>query len=270
MVEEKKKKKQPNQPGKFDRAAAGLTKKSGTRSFETAKGKKSTKKSEFEKDKRTERKAEQDKKITEKPKEEIIQQDTPQQTQIIEPKKELPLGANLIGGIRDAGQVTGAENIQTAFGELPFTQKEAALGTGAALAIAGPPVAAAAGLIGVGTAAAGVLSAIYGVDKFLLSPSELGTWTAIDNVAGQASFLATKITNDVKFNNYPIDQAFQQINESRETIKEARNFVVSTTSKNPKLWANAKMYSLALDQADLSLNFSLESINNFKGGQTND
>lgn len=117
------------------------------------------------------------------------------------------------------------------------------------------------------------LGALYGINEFLLSPSELATWAAIDNIAGQAAFLTRDISDAVKFSNMPIDEANKAFDRAEESIGNSKKFITRTTILNPKLWANSKILRQTIIEAEARVELSRMEVNGFResqGGVTDD
>ncbi len=107
------------------------------------------------------------------------------------------------------------------------------------------------------------LGALYGINEVVLSPSELSTWAAIDNIAGQAAFLTRDIADAVKYNGMSPIEAEKRFARAEESIKNAKKFVNRTTMFNPKLWANRKILMQTLREAEARLEFSRQSVSGF-------
>ena len=105
------------------------------------------------------------------------------------------------------------------------------------------------GQLGKGKAIYG-LGALYGINEFALSPSELATWAAIDNIAGQAAFLTRDIADAVKFSGMSQEEANKSFDRAEESIANSRKFVTRTTILNPKLWANRKILMQTIIEAE--------------------
>lgn len=98
----------------------------------------------------------------------------------------------------------------------------------------------------IGTA---VLGGLYAINEVILSPAELATWAAVDNVAGQAAFLTRDLPFAVRSGEVSQAEADSLIKESKRVVREANTFVVETTAKDPKLWANSKILRSAIDES---------------------
>ena len=94
-----------------------------------------------------------------------------------------------------------------------------------------------------------VLAAIWATNEFILSPSELATWAAVDNVAGVTSFQTKIIVDGVKFDGADPDEAQERIDEAKQTIANARSYVNIATMLNPKMWGPRKQMLTAIDAA---------------------
>lgn len=94
------------------------------------------------------------------------------------------------------------------------------------------------------------LGLIFGIDKFVFSPAELGTWAAVDNVAGALSFQISELDNGVRAGSTTPEEAAIIIAETESTINIMRNYVTTQAERNPKLWASSKIFNEALDTAE--------------------
>jgi hypothetical protein len=116
-------------------------------------------------------------------------------------------------------------------------------GTGVAQALAG--------LTSIGLKQAGVgLATLYGINEIVFSPSELGAWAAVDNVAGALSFQISELDNGVRDGTVGLGEAQETINSTRETINDMRFYVNRQAERNPKLWASSKVFNQAIDVAE--------------------
>ena len=100
------------------------------------------------------------------------------------------------------------------------------------------------------------LGALYLINEFALNPSEIATWAAVDNIAGQAAFLTRDIVDAVKWDGMDIKEATAAFDNAEESIKNSKKFVSRTTMLNPKLWANRKILLLAIEQAEARIALS--------------
>lgn len=152
----------------------------------------------------------------------------------------LPIGP---GGAIFKG-AKGAKDIAPAFRRIP-TSADDILTTGK-LAIQN--------LRRLGKKAAGfaipILTTAYVVNEFLLSPSELATWAAVDNVAGLISFQVKNSVDGVRFGTVTVEDAQLLIQDAKQHIAGARSFVERTTMLNPKLWAGRNTLIGAIDVAE--------------------
>lgn len=118
------------------------------------------------------------------------------------------------------------------------------------------------GAVGAGVAAVGPTAAIatlWAVNEFILSPSELTEWTAVDNIAGVTSFRVSDLTKDIKFNgfeNISPKEATEVYNTAQDNIDLARTTVNGITILNPKLWAGRKLKLAAIQIAQDSLDLA--------------
>lgn len=133
-------------------------------------------------------------------------------------------------------------------------------GTGAAAGLAAPSLAT----------AGGGLAAIYGVDKFFYSPTELATWTAVDNIAGSLSFQASQLANSVTNNEQSYQEAQPQFEQMRKDIEDAKVLVRRQTSGNPKLYASAKVFAEAINTALENLERAETRAANYENVQANE
>ena len=138
-----------------------------------------------------------------------------------------------------AGEESGAQAIATIVGNTGLATGALLLGTAGAIALTG----SLAGATGVGVAG---LSTIYGVDKFLLSPGELGTWAAVDNVGSALSFQSKAVADGVVFQGANAAEADELFDEMQRTIGDMTQYVDGEVSRNPKLWASKKPLLKAL------------------------
>ena len=111
-----------------------------------------------------------------------------------------------------------------------------------------------------------ILGAIWATNEFVLSPSELATWAAVDNVAGVTGFHVKNIVDGVQFNNLDPDVAQERIDEAKETIAHARSYVNIATMLNPKMWGPRKQMLTAIDAAKLGVEDNERRLNQLKGG----
>lgn len=139
-----------------------------------------------------------------------------------------------------AGEESGAQAIVGIVGNTLLAAGALLLGTGGALALTGK-------LVGAKIAATTGLVVIYAVDKFLLSPGELGTWAAVDNVGSALSFQSKAVADGVVFQGGNPAEANTLFDEMQTTIETMRQYVEGEVSRNPKLWASRKPLLKALE-----------------------
>ena len=152
-------------------------------------------------------------------------------------------------------------------GKLAATTGAVALGG----ALTVPSAATGATALSLGRAAktiggVGFLGGLYGINEFVLSPSELATWAAVDNVAGQAAFLTRDLPFAVRDGSITPAQAGELLAQSKKVIKDSEEFVVFTTSKNPKLMPNSKILRSAIDEAKRRTEFTELQLTELQGG----
>jgi len=94
------------------------------------------------------------------------------------------------------------------------------------------------------------LGLIFGIDKFVFSPNELGTWAAVDNVAGALSFQISELDNGVREGSVSPEKARIILSETKSTIDKMRVYITRQSERNPKLWASSKIFKEALDTSE--------------------
>lgn len=102
-------------------------------------------------------------------------------------------------------------------------------------ALAGPAIAATAAIISPFAAVA----TVWAIDNFLLSPSEITEWTAVDNIAGQTNFRVGEVKRRV-MNGQTIGNEFEIMEQAQRDLDFAKNTVETITRVNPKTWAGSK------------------------------
>lgn len=89
-------------------------------------------------------------------------------------------------------------------------------------------------------ASVGTIGAVYGLDKFLLSPNELAVWTAVDNIGSAIPFQMNDLLSGVQNNIISLEEAEVLIDQAQVHLDGARKFINISTILNPKLWAGRK------------------------------
>lgn len=84
---------------------------------------------------------------------------------------------------------------------------------------------------------AGIVGTVFGVDRFILSPNELAVWTAVDNIGSAIPFQLNDIEKAVRNNDIEQDVAITLLDQADAHLKNAKNFINTSTAANPKLWA---------------------------------
>jgi len=166
-------------------------------------------------------------------------------------------GYEIIIGSMVGGDVTGifkkadaAEMAQTWFGK--------ALGLGTAGAIianiwsAGSAIAALGYLTKGGLI--GTVATVFAANTFVLEPSELATWAAVDNIASATSFQINQISYGHSQGLITDEEALDLINLAQRNINEARKYVDTTTMYNPKLWPSRAILIQAIQTAEDTVN----------------
>lgn len=142
---------------------------------------------------------------------------------------------------------------------IPFTEKgdvATNVAGGVGLAAGAAVLAGGVGAIAAGVAAAPVvltggalIGGVYLIDKFLLSPSEIANWAAVDNVAGALNFESSDINRAVGAGELDLEVGKGIIEKNIKTAVNMKSEVVSITSQNPKLWASSKVMRTSVDTA---------------------
>ena len=111
------------------------------------------------------------------------------------------------------------------------------------------------------------MAALWATNEFILSPSELATWAAVDNIAGMTSFQIKTIVDGVQFTSADPDVAQERIDEAKQTIAAAKSYVNLATMLNPKMWGPRKQMLTAIDVAEIGILDHEKRLNQLKGGR---
>jgi hypothetical protein len=110
------------------------------------------------------------------------------------------------------------------------------------------------------------LAALWATNEFILSPSELATWAAVDNIAGVTGFQVKNIVDGVKWEGMDADVAQERIDEAKQTIANAESYVNLATMLNPKMWGPRKQMLGAIKVAKIGVLDQEIRLNVLKGG----
>ncbi len=92
-----------------------------------------------------------------------------------------------------------------------------------------------------------IIATAWAVDNFILSPSELTEWTAVDNIAGVTSFQVNSISFGVRDGSISPQDATISFDRAQDNIDLARATVDEISRRNPKLWAGRKIKLQAIE-----------------------
>ena len=111
-----------------------------------------------------------------------------------------------------------------------------------------------------------ILATAWAVNEFVLSPTELATWAAVDNIAGVTGFQVKNIVDGVQFTGGDIATAEERIAEAKESVANARSYVNLATMLNPKMWATRKLMLGAIDTSEVGILDQEIRLKTLKGG----
>lgn len=99
----------------------------------------------------------------------------------------------------------------------------------------------------------GGIATIYATNTFVLEPSELATWAAVDNIAGATSYQISGIERGARDGTSTPEQITEAYAIAEGNIRAARSFVNKTTRLNPKLWASRNIMLESVAVAEKSI-----------------
>lgn len=93
------------------------------------------------------------------------------------------------------------------------------------------------GLYAAGAGIWGGLVTLYAANQFILEPSELATWAAVDNIAGATAYQINQVSYGVSQGLISQSEAAELLRQAEENVNSAEEYVNQMTALNPKLWA---------------------------------